>query len=219
MKYARMWLGLAVTVGFFAVLILTGMNIMTFDDKNQSVLLLVGSLGTAYGMVMQWAFGSSAGSDRKTGLLVEMATGKKEAGFAMPWVLAGLAIVSTAMMMAACGSMGVKSPGNFLESVEAAEITADHTEAAIAGATCGKFDAGKCIEPGKWLDPDKALATFDQVATFRAALRRAQELHQSGSVGLCLGEQRGALACLQATESGLEAINEFINAKGVTDGP
>lgn len=61
-------LSVLVTVGYFAVL--GGMLVGWLQaSDSQALLLLLGSLSTAWGMVMAFWFGSTAGSGRKTELL------------------------------------------------------------------------------------------------------------------------------------------------------
>jgi hypothetical protein len=61
-------LAITITVGFFALL--SGMMFGKLKaSDNQALLLLLGSLSTAFGAVVMYYFGSSAGSDRKTELL------------------------------------------------------------------------------------------------------------------------------------------------------
>lgn len=61
-------LSIAVTLGYFGILV----GMMTGQLKvsdSQALLLMLGSLGTAWGMVMAFWFGTTASSDRKTDLL------------------------------------------------------------------------------------------------------------------------------------------------------
>lgn len=61
-------LSIAVTVGYFTILI--GMMLGTFKvSDSQALLLMLGSLGTAWGVVMAFWFGTTADSGRKTELL------------------------------------------------------------------------------------------------------------------------------------------------------
>lgn len=61
-------LAYAVTVGFFGIL---GYSITNGLPDNQGLVLLIGSLGTAWTGIMAYYFGSSAGSVRKTELMVK----------------------------------------------------------------------------------------------------------------------------------------------------
>ena len=57
----------AVTVGFFGI-----MGMMFFkqiDNSNPAILMMLGSLGTAWTGIIAYYFGSSAGSQAKTDLL------------------------------------------------------------------------------------------------------------------------------------------------------
>ena len=57
----------AVTVGFFGIL---GMMLFgTMDANNPAILMMLGSLGTAWTGIIAYYFGSSAGSQAKTELL------------------------------------------------------------------------------------------------------------------------------------------------------
>jgi hypothetical protein len=61
-------LAITITLGFFALL--TGMMFGKLKaSDNQALLLMLGSLSTAFGAIVMYYFGSSAGSDRKTELL------------------------------------------------------------------------------------------------------------------------------------------------------
>jgi hypothetical protein len=57
----------AVTVGFFAIMTLMFFN--KLDDSNPAILMMLGSLGTAWTGIIAYYFGSSAGSQAKTDLL------------------------------------------------------------------------------------------------------------------------------------------------------
>lgn len=66
------FLAIAVTVGFFSVL-----GLMMFMDlpkaAHDALMLMLGSLGTAWASIIAYYFGSSVGSDRKTELLAGQA--------------------------------------------------------------------------------------------------------------------------------------------------
>ena len=63
-------LAILITLGFFAVLAAMLFNIWQPSD-NQALLILLGSLGTSWGAVVNYYFGSSAGSARKDELLAQ----------------------------------------------------------------------------------------------------------------------------------------------------
>jgi len=72
LKTTRSWvpaaLSFIVTVGYFGVLI--GLLTQSLEVKDsQALLLMLGSLGTAWGMVMAFWFGTTADSGRKTEML------------------------------------------------------------------------------------------------------------------------------------------------------
>ncbi len=57
----------AVTIGFFGIL---GMMLFgTMDANNPAILMMLGSLGTAWTGIIAYYFGSSAGSQAKTEML------------------------------------------------------------------------------------------------------------------------------------------------------
>jgi uncharacterized integral membrane protein len=61
-------LAVLITVGFFGVLV--GMLAGTLkSSENQALLIMLGALGAAWGAVVNYYFGSSADSGRKTELL------------------------------------------------------------------------------------------------------------------------------------------------------
>lgn len=72
LKTTRSWVPAAlsggVTVGYFGVLIGMMAGLLKLDDS-QALLLMLGSLTTAWGMVMAFWFGTTADSGRKTDLL------------------------------------------------------------------------------------------------------------------------------------------------------
>lgn len=57
----------AVTLGFFGIMTL--MFFSKIDDNNPAILMMLGSLGTAWTGIIAYYFGSSAGSQAKTDLL------------------------------------------------------------------------------------------------------------------------------------------------------
>jgi hypothetical protein len=57
----------AVTIGFFAIMVLMFFN--KVDSSNPAILMMLGSLGTAWTGIIAYYFGSSAGSQAKTDLL------------------------------------------------------------------------------------------------------------------------------------------------------
>ena len=63
-------LALVTTIGFFAVLIFLLMHEGDVPS-NQVINTLVGSLATAWAMVVSYYFGSSMGSERKTEILAD----------------------------------------------------------------------------------------------------------------------------------------------------
>jgi len=76
LKTTRSWvpaaLSFIVTVGYFGVLI--GLLTQSLEVKDsQALLLMLGSLGTAWGMVMAFWFGTTADSGRKTEMLARSA--------------------------------------------------------------------------------------------------------------------------------------------------
>jgi hypothetical protein len=56
-----------VTVGFFSIMVLMFFN--KIDSNNPAILMMLGSLGTAWTGIIAYYFGSSAGSQAKTDLL------------------------------------------------------------------------------------------------------------------------------------------------------
>jgi hypothetical protein len=57
----------AVTIGFFGIVTL--MFFSKIDENNPAILMMLGSLGTAWTGIIAYYFGSSAGSQAKTDLL------------------------------------------------------------------------------------------------------------------------------------------------------
>jgi hypothetical protein len=57
----------AVTIGFFTIMVMMFFN--KIDDSNPAILMMLGSLGTAWTGIIAYYFGSSAGSQAKTDLL------------------------------------------------------------------------------------------------------------------------------------------------------
>ena len=57
----------AVTLGFFAIMTLMFFN--KVDSNNPAILMMLGSLGTAWTGIIAYYFGSSAGSQAKTEML------------------------------------------------------------------------------------------------------------------------------------------------------
>jgi hypothetical protein len=57
----------AVTLGFFTIMMMMFFN--QIDSNNPAILMMLGSLGTAWTGIIAYYFGSSAGSQAKTDLL------------------------------------------------------------------------------------------------------------------------------------------------------
>ena len=57
----------AVTLGFFSIMVMMFFN--KVDSANPAILMMLGSLGTAWTGIIAYYFGSSAGSQAKTDLL------------------------------------------------------------------------------------------------------------------------------------------------------
>jgi hypothetical protein len=74
LKTTRSWVPAAlsggVTVGYFAVLIGLTSGVLKVEDS-QAMLMMLGSLTTAWGVVMAFWFGTTADSGRKTELLAQ----------------------------------------------------------------------------------------------------------------------------------------------------
>lgn len=66
------WLSFIVTIGYFGILGGMMTNILEIKDS-QALLLMLGSLSTAWGMVMAFWFGTTAGSAQKNDLLAKQA--------------------------------------------------------------------------------------------------------------------------------------------------
>lgn len=62
------WLSFVVTVGYFGILLAMMFGKVQLSDS-QALLLMLGSLTTAWGMVMAFWFGTTAGSKDKTEML------------------------------------------------------------------------------------------------------------------------------------------------------
>jgi len=60
-------LAAAVTIGFFGIMVMMFFN--QIDSNNPAILMMLGSLGTAWTGIIAYYFGSSAGSQAKTDLL------------------------------------------------------------------------------------------------------------------------------------------------------
>jgi hypothetical protein len=57
----------AVTIGFFGIMVMMFFN--QIDSSNPAILMMLGSLGTAWTGIIAYYFGSSAGSQAKTDIL------------------------------------------------------------------------------------------------------------------------------------------------------
>lgn len=60
-------LAIAITVGFFGILVM--MLLGRVDSNNPAILMMLGSLGTAWGGIVSYYFGSSASSAAKTEII------------------------------------------------------------------------------------------------------------------------------------------------------
>jgi len=57
----------AVTIGFFSIMVMMFFN--QIDSSNPAILMMLGSLGTAWTGIIAYYFGSSAGSQAKTEMI------------------------------------------------------------------------------------------------------------------------------------------------------
>jgi hypothetical protein len=64
----------AVTIGFFGIMVMMFFN--QIDSSNPAILMMLGSLGTAWTGIIAYYFGSSAGSQAKTDLLSKSGASK-----------------------------------------------------------------------------------------------------------------------------------------------
>lgn len=62
-------LAAAVTVGFFGIMVMMFFN--QIDSNNPAILMMLGSLGTAWTGIIAYYFGSSAGSQAKTEMMAK----------------------------------------------------------------------------------------------------------------------------------------------------
>lgn len=108
-----------------------------------------------------------------------------------------LAALLFSLSLSGCIGPQPRAPQGVLEQIEAAEIGAQKLSASVTNLACTKFTAGKCIEPGKALDPDTASRYQGEVQEVRKTLRQARDIG-AGSVGLCMGQARTSEQCLAA---------------------
>lgn len=124
-----------------------------------------------------------------------------------------VAIVGLALILGACVAAMPRAPKGPLEQIEAAEVTAQQLATSIYNQTCMDIQAGKCVEPGKSLMPEQALAAFDKVQRVRKTLRQAATL-SDGGLAECLGEPRNQQACLAAAQAALLELERLLLTKG-----
>lgn len=72
MTLMRAALALMVTAGFLIIVAVMLLGVAS-PTEQPTMQLMLGSLSTAFGMVLQWHFGSSSGSERKSDLLAQSA--------------------------------------------------------------------------------------------------------------------------------------------------
>ena len=186
--------------------VLTILGVTVPQDKaallQQHAETILGSVIALYGIAM-WIYRKIT----KTPLVGWFK--KEQAGPLMGVCLA----VAVAIALGGCVATP-RAPSGPLETIEAAELTAQQLGTSILTLTCTKFQQGKCIEPGKAFMPDKGLAYFDQVQSARAGLRAAVVIGAEG-LGQCLGEMRTQAACIAAAQALLrEMERRVIEAKG-----
>ena len=118
-------------------------------------------------------------------------------------------LLALAALVGACTAVMPRAPANVLEQIEAAEVTAQQLSASIVNLTCTKFEAGRCIEPGKAFSPDQGSRYHKRAQEAREALRTAKTLG-AGQVGECLGEKRDQAACLAAARGLIAELERVV---------
>jgi hypothetical protein len=118
-------------------------------------------------------------------------------------------ILILAAALAGCVAQMPRAPANILEQIEASEVTAQQLSASIVNLTCTRFEASRCVEPGKAFTPDQGIRYHGRAQEARAALRTAKTLG-TGQVGDCLGAKRDQAACLAAARGLIAELERVV---------
>lgn len=133
-------------------------------------------------------------------------TKPSQAGFAR---LGALLVLVAASLLVGCPANMPRAPQGVLEQIEAAEIGAQRASASIVNLTCTKFLNQRCVEPGKFFDPDDGIKYQAQAQELRKQLRIAASIG-AGQVGQCLGQARTAEQCLAAARQLLAELERKV---------
>lgn len=123
-------------------------------------------------------------------------------------------IAAVWLLLAGCAGMGptAQVPKTIPEQIEALNLLAEHVSDGIVDLTCTQFKAGQCIEPGKPLMPDQAIAFHADLERAHGALLITGNIPING-VGECLGKARTQAQCLAAANALIIEIDRQLIAK------
>lgn len=120
-----------------------------------------------------------------------------------------IGLVVAAGLLAGCPANMPRAPQGVLEQIEAADIGAQRASASITNLTCTKFLNQRCVEPGKFFDPDDGIKYQGQAQEIRKHLRTAASIG-AGQVGQCIGQARTAEQCLAAARQLLAELERKV---------
>lgn len=209
MEAKKLLLALVIIAGYFGVLALYGLGYIQIDDDKQSILILVGGLATAFGMVVQWYFGSSEGSSRKTEMLT-----RKESGFSRVGMLALLAVL---------GATLTGCPGTVFD-VRKAEIAVSAELSPVAAAAQTAInEANVTLAAAKQVIRDKAangIVSADEAQTWLDRTRELDDKVDAAQSLLALGDPAAAKTQAEWINTAIVALQAEIakRARETDDG-
>lgn len=104
-------------------------------------------------------------------------------------------------------------PKGIPEQIEASALFLKHLDNNIVELTCTKFQAKRCIEPGKPLMPKKAIELHEQLTKVGKGLHDVALIPVNG-IGECFGSAKSQAACLNEVSNQLNQFDAYLISQG-----